>query len=210
MSKRVLEIHYRVEVNEGDDRTPEQVADDILTAYGNWHDGGDPALYVEPIRSGPLGREWAITFYGPNTDPEADVGIDYVAHVVTGFGTEEAAKAYGQKNWHRHGEYDVHEVERAGASLIGCGTHGDTYVAGCEACEFVNEERSSAHDPDLAESWLAVWITGDGPSVDGPFSTHEAAYESILAWYMDEYGIDHKAAEERYETSGDEWVVKLK
>lgn len=66
--------------------------------------------------------------------------------------------------------------------------------------------------PEQAEpkgDWLAVYITGDGPFVEGPFETSDDAHRSILDFYQAEYGLTVEEADDRYANSGDEWVTRL-
>lgn len=57
--------------------------------------------------------------------------------------------------------------------------------------------------------WVSVYYTNDGPSLEGPFDTREEAHREILEFYKAEFGLDEGEAEERYETSPNEWVARL-
>jgi hypothetical protein len=57
--------------------------------------------------------------------------------------------------------------------------------------------------------FVAVYYTGDGPFVYGPFDTEAEAKQSILDFYVAEYGITLDEAKDRYDSSGDEWATGL-
>ncbi len=59
-------------------------------------------------------------------------------------------------------------------------------------------------------AWVYVWITDDGPSVTGPFGTEDEAMAALLRELVDLRDLETIAAARRYyDSSGDQWVVRL-